>query len=143
MWNYLFNPFRSKKTGNDGTPSRLPQDISAASHSSVVAKPNPIQISPPHRANDNVHARQSFNSNDTHESKPKHPPSTKITFLLVPDMVSIYNTTQMNKKPKSRKKRSSERLTITASRTNTKTFEWHDKDGFPTQKIFPSQLHSA
>jgi len=135
MWNYLFNPFGSKKTSDDVTPFR--GTANSVDRLSLPPKPHPIEVSPPHIRNDNDHAKDSFDSDDTHDSELKHPPSTKKTSSSALDMVSIHNTTQKNKKPKSRKKRSSKRLTITASHTNNKTFEWHNPDGFPPTKTIP------
>ena len=100
MWKLLFNPFRSNKTSSDGTPSRPPTDSGPTHH----------KITP-------GHDKDSFDSDNTHNSNLKRPPSTKNTSSSAPDMESIYNTAQTNKKPKSHKKRSSEHLTITDSST--------------------------
>jgi len=108
-WNFLFNPFRSNKTNNDGTPSHPPTGLVTTHH---------VQISPHHSTHDNGRDKDSFDSDDTRNSELKHLPSTKNTSSSAPDMVSICNTVQKNKKSKSRKKRSSEHLTITASHTS-------------------------
>ena len=119
MWKFL-TTFRSNKNSNDDTPPR--------DHTNHI--PPRHQISP-------SQDRDSFDSNDTSYSKLTIPPSTKNKCLSAPGMELIYSTAQTNEKPKSREKRSSQCLTLAASRTDKKDFEWHDKEGFPTKKQDP------
>jgi len=119
MWNFL-TTFCSNRSSNDDTLPRY--------HTNQI--PPRHQISP-------SQDRDSFDSEETNNSKLTIPPWTKTTSLSAPGMELIYNTAQTNEKPKSHKKRSSQCLTVAASRTNEKDFEWHDEEGFPLKKKDP------
>ena len=116
MWNF-FTTFRSNKNSNDDTPPR----------DSTIQIVRPHHISP-------SQGKDSFDSVETSNSKLRIPPPTKNTSFSAPDMELIYSTAQTNEKTKSREKRSSQCLTVAASRTSEKDFEWHDAEGFPTKK---------
>jgi len=140
----FFCLFGCKKINADGMPSSRNTNSPVAAKSCAIscssdsAKPPPIEISPSHVKNDNVAARDSLDSASTDNSELNRPPCIEKPCQSAFGMEAICKTvTQNDTKPQSRNKRSSKLLTITASRTKTKTWEWHNLEGFTSTEKNP------